>query len=335
MSRLISDARLVDRDHWAEFVRTHPDGTIFQSPEMYEAFRESPVYRSFAIFYLDTHEDIKGLMVGTIQAEPGIKKPLSRRCIVNGGPLVINRDPLILQEILEYLQRYVCKRVIYSQLRNYSDLGWADGILKNSGFQYEDHLNILIPLDQADETWDRNVHKSRKRNYRRAANKGVQFNESTDPKNLETHYNLIRQTYRRIKLPLAGLEIIRNALEYLAGEKMIRIFSARIDQHVIAVRLVLLYDGRMYDWYAGSDERSRSLYPNDFLIYSILRWGNKNGYRLFDFGGAGKPGEKYGVREHKEKFGGEFTNYGRYNIIHKPTLFKLGKLGLHFYQRIH
>ena len=69
------------------------------------------------------------------------------------------------------------------------------------------------------------------------------------------------------------------------------------------------------------------------LTWGILEWGAKNGYSLYDFGGAGKPDEKYGVRDFKAKFGGELVNFGRNICVHSPRLLKISKLGYQLLRR--
>ena len=59
-----------------------------------------------------------------------------------------------------------------------------------------------------------------------------------------------------------------------------------------------------------------------------MEWGLNNGYSVLDFGGAGKPNEKYGVRDYKMKFGGELVNFGRYTKINNKSKMLLGKTGL-------
>ena len=50
--------------------------------------------------------------------------------------------------------------------------------------------------------------------------------------------------------------------------------------------------------------------------------------------GAGKPDENYGVREFKEKFGGELVEYGRFIRINNPLLYKLGTSALSILKQI-
>ena len=65
-----------------------------------------------------------------------------------------------------------------------------------------------------------------------------------------------------------------------------------------------------------------------------MEWGSNNGYKIFDFGGAGKPNLAYGVRDHKLKFGGELVEFGRFEKVHNKFLMKVGELGLKLYKFI-
>jgi len=70
------------------------------------------------------------------------------------------------------------------------------------------------------------------------------------------------------------------------------------------------------------------------VVYSALRYGYLNGYKYFDFMGAGSPDKKYGVRQFKEQFGGELVEHGRFFKITKPALYFLGNKGLNIYRKI-
>jgi lipid II:glycine glycyltransferase (peptidoglycan interpeptide bridge formation enzyme) len=61
------------------------------------------------------------------------------------------------------------------------------------------------------------------------------------------------------------------------------------------------------------------------LAWHALAWGSEHGFRVMDFGGAGKPGEDYGVRDFKAKFKGDLVNYGRNVYVHAPAVLGLSK----------
>ncbi len=44
--------------------------------------------------------------------------------------------------------------------------------------------------------------------------------------------------------------------------------------------------------------------------------------------GAGKSGTDYGVRDYKLQFGGHLVEYGRFIRIERPSLYRIGKMGL-------
>ena len=54
----------------------------------------------------------------------------------------------------------------------------------------------------------------------------------------------------------------------------------------------------------------------------------------FDFGGAGRPDERYGVREFKAKFGGQQVNYGRFVCVHHPFTLRLTRIGYEIVRRL-
>ncbi|MBN1969580.1 MAG: peptidoglycan bridge formation glycyltransferase FemA/FemB family protein, partial [Candidatus Delongbacteria bacterium] len=83
-----------------------------------------------------------------------------------------------------------------------------------------------------------------------------------------------------------------------------------------------------YDWYAGSYYEYYNKNPNDILPWEVFKYAQENGVHLFDFGGAGHPNQSYGVRDYKQKFGGNTINTGRFIRVNKPFVYMIGKLGL-------
>ena len=65
-----------------------------------------------------------------------------------------------------------------------------------------------------------------------------------------------------------------------------------------------------------------------------IDYANKNNIEYFDFMGAGKPDQDYGVREFKSKFGGELVEFGRFVKILNPMLYNFGKLSLKILSKI-
>ena len=119
---------------------------------------------------------------------------------------------------------------------------------------------------------------------------------------------------------------------------LIMVVRSRIERDPIFSRIAarglnnLVYKDVIYDWYAASDREYSGYHPSDLLPWNTILWAKGNNLKTYDFAGAGKPNKDYSVRDYKLKFGGKLLNFGRYQCIHKPLLYKLGVFGLKAYQ---
>jgi lipid II:glycine glycyltransferase (peptidoglycan interpeptide bridge formation enzyme) len=96
----------------------------------------------------------------------------------------------------------------------------------------------------------------------------------------------------------------------------------------------LNYKDVSYGWYLGTDRELRSYNPNEMIIWDSLKWSAENGYKVFDFGGAGKANEESGVRDFKLKFRGDLVEYGRNTCVHAPFRMKLAESTYNFSRNI-
>jgi lipid II:glycine glycyltransferase (peptidoglycan interpeptide bridge formation enzyme) len=114
---------------------------------------------------------------------------------------------------------------------------------------------------------------------------------------------------------------------------MVKFLLAKVGETCVAGSVELVYKNVIYGWYGGMERSYSRYYPNEVLMWYILKWGAEHGFQVYDFGGAGTPDEEYGVRDFKAKFGGDLVCYGRHTYVHMPFLFKLGQLGYAIYQK--
>jgi lipid II:glycine glycyltransferase (peptidoglycan interpeptide bridge formation enzyme) len=91
-----------------------------------------------------------------------------------------------------------------------------------------------------------------------------------------------------------------------------------------------VYDQRViYEWYIGGEDGiHKGVYPSILATWAAIRYATEKHMTTFDFLGAGKPGEEYGVREFKVSFGGDVVNYGRFTRINDRFLYFIGKTGI-------
>ena len=315
-----------------EFIDKHPRGNIFQSQMMLDVYNS---YRKYdpKLITLTNKGELIGMVLSVIQKEHQyLLGKYTSRAIIWGGPLVKDNRSDFLNQVLQKYNQEISGKAIYSQFRNIWP--WSEEekkVFLSNGYSYVGHLNIIHNLTQPIDQQFLLVHKGRRKNIRRAEKLSLQFEEIFEQNQLEACLALIEDTYKRIKLPVPDRSFFYKSFNVLGKKNILKIFVARWHDIIIGTRMVLCYKDLIYDWYAGADNNHLNKYPNDFLPWKVMEWGSINGYKYFDFGGAGKPGIPYGVRDYKSKFGGDLVNYGRFEKVHKPFLMLLGRIGIKLY----
>lgn len=320
----------LDRLQWSEFVLNHPNGNIYQTPEMYDIFKSTKYYEPIVIAALDTSDQIVGLILAVVIKEiDGTLSSFTSRSIIQGGPLFTSIH--VVKPLMEKYDEIVKKKAIYTQIRNMWDLKEIKSILESGGYTFEEHLNFLISLDRkSDDIWG-DIHKSRRKGINRAEKNGITIIKLENITEVSTCYNLVKETYTNLKIPLADMSLFNAAYKILFPIKCIDFYIAIKDNKSIGVRIILKYRSLIYDWYAGSKENVS--YVDEMLVWQILK-ENAETPNFFDFGGAGHPQKPYGVREFKKRFGGKEVNFGRFNKTHNKMKKKIIEGAFKIYRKI-
>ncbi len=335
--KMLISIKSVSKKQWSDFVYNHPDGNIFHTPEMYQVYEETPLYTPIVLFTSDKACNLTGCLCAVIHRQyKDFLGKLTARSIVTGGPIALNNDCGIIEELLKEYNRLISPLAIYSQFRNISDMSFCRPVFTKCGYTYEEHLNILVDLTKSEEQLWKDIHTKRRNEIRKAEKAGLVVREFSTKEDIESAYSILQEVYSRAKLPLMNKKLLENAVRILSpgSTNMIRLMGAYKENKLIGVMILLAYKGILYDWYAGSFASCNHFCPNDILPWKTFLQMKKEGYTLFDFGGAGNPGVPYGVRDYKLKFGGEVVNFGRYESIHKPFFMSIGKTGLKIYQKL-
>ena len=70
---IVSDIKQIDRQSWSDFIKNHPKGSVFQTPEMYDCYSQTPNIQTLILAaYVGTQ--IRGLLIATILQEQGVLK---------------------------------------------------------------------------------------------------------------------------------------------------------------------------------------------------------------------------------------------------------------------
>lgn len=322
----------IDKQAWADFVLNHPNGSIFQTPQMYEVYEKTPNFTPNVLVAFNEKGKIVGCLMSVVRSDFSILKAFTTRSIVMGGPLALNNNTEIVDQLLKYYNQFIGNKAIFSQFRNQFDMSAYKPVFKKNGYEFDEHLDILVDLTCSVEQLEQNLHKERKRNIAKAGREGLVFKHLSTDEEINTVSGLLKKTYNRVKLPMIFQQLFLNTRNLLGDE--VHFFGAYYGNKMIAGQVRLYYKDVVYAWYAGSNAEYFNKRPNDFLMWNVLLWSKEKGYKLFDFGGAGKPNIPYGVREYKLKYGGQLVSFGRFEKTHKQLFMMLGKRALKLYKVI-
>jgi len=337
----MSDIKIVNslrEADWRRFVTENPNGSIFHTPEMFQVFANTLGFKPGLWAAVDLSGYPLALLLPVqIAVMKGLMRKLTTRAVVFGGVLW-KPDAEGLQALAVLLKTYINEKKdapIFTELRNLWDLGAGLPVLQEYGFEYEPHLNYLIDLSDGPEAVFQAIGSRTRKNIRRGLNRGeVLVDEIKERDQLAQCYELLEKTYENAQVPLADRSLFESSFDILSSKGMIRFTQACIGEVAVATSVELLYKDVIYGWYGGVDRAYGNYVPNEIIMWRILEWGAKNGYRVYDFGGAGKPDEKYGVRDFKAKFGGELVSYGRNLYVHHPSMLWVSKIGYQTLRRL-
>ena len=327
----------IDKEEWDQFVYNHPHGNIFQTSDMAEVYRRTKNYEPICFAVVDSSDEILAVLVAVVIKEVGgILGSFSAHSRINEGPLFLEdeRGKEAAKVLMGHYETIVRKKAIYTEIRNIWDIQGYSSLFEGLGFVYEERLNFLVNLNRTEEEIWRAIHNSRRRGINRAKRNGVVIEKVEEKKDIPIFYDIVAKTYKRVGVPLADYSFFETMFEILVPKNMADFYLAKCDNTSVGARVVLKYKGSVYDWYAGSLPTNKPLRVGEALVWHVLKEGANNGYVIFDFGGAGKSSEEYGVREFKRSFGGDLVNYGRYKKKHSASKMKIAESGFRMYRKI-
>jgi hypothetical protein len=332
--------RHLEPEPWSDFVLGHPAGNIFHSPEMFQVYDQTKSYKGHLWAVVDdsaaesTAEspEILALMLPVqISLFNGPLQRIATRAVVFGSVLALEgpRGDAALEKMLRAYAADTGGSFLFTELRNVSDLSAWQPVLGRNGFVYEEHLNYVIDLNQSQDEMFGKVSR-RTRSYIRKAKRQeeMEVREITDRADLTVCYELLRQTYQNAQVPLSDISLFENAFDLLRPSGLARFIAIYLEGKPIAVTIDLYYKDRVYYWYGGMDRDYSKRHPNEYLRWHVISQGKQEGYEIFDFGGAGRPDQVYGVRDFKAQQcslcrGQPTNNFKFFNISYQSLLSSL------------
>jgi len=320
-----------------KFLVKHLHNTIFQSPVFYKYYSSLEFYTPYYILQYN-NDELEGILLAVVIAEgKGILSRISKRCIIQGGPIVKDDSPEIIDALLKTLNANISKGTLITQFRNYRT--WdkkAIDIFQKNGFIFHDHLNLIVTISDPNATFQ-GFSSSRRRQIRKSLDSGVTLKPASDLSEVEEFYLILQKLYfNKVRKPLPGFEFFKEFYTSLvpAGNGVIILvyYIGKIIGGIVAP----ITPGKMiYELYiCGLDKEYAGQYPSVMATWGAMEWAARNSIPAFDFMGLGKPGVPYGVRDFKLRFGGEQVNFGRFGRSNYKLVYTLAETGYNVLRKL-
>ena len=322
------DAGLLKNAGWESYVRQHSDGNFFQLPQAFDLFGKVPGYQPVVTGVLEDGK-IKGVLLCVIQKEAAVYGFLTSRAIIWGGPIV--DSPEVAETLVKAFDEFIKGKVIYAQFRNSFNCDQLRTAFSKQRFEYLQHLNYLVSTKDKSTT---ELLSLMSKSKARQIKKGLQQAEiitATSQQEVDEFYTLLRKMYReKVHKPLPPKSFFDAFFTDIVPTGLGHYLLIRCEGKIIGGIMSPMLPGKaICEWYiAGLDKEYKEQYPSILATWAAIAYGSEHGFECFDFLGAGKPDQDYGVREFKSKFGGELVQFGRFEKVYSPMLMKIGETGL-------
>ena len=315
---------------WVQLNGEEKSGNFFQSPHYLALFHGCPGYRPIALFALEG-EKLAGFLVAV-----AIRQRISgipfQRVVVIGGPVVseaLKNSVEITRELLIALKNCIPADTVFVEIRNTALRAGEAGIFTDQGYEWNDHLNSLLPVESQDALFA-GLKSSKQRQIKRGLENGAIMRIASSIEDVTALYGLLKLLYKkRVRKPLPPLLFFLNFYRQVqsAGMGVITVVEYRGE---IIGGMVCAFSGRhtLHEWYVASNLNAhKRLYPGVLSTWAGIDYAARSGFSYFDFMGMGSPHQPYGTRDFKKQFGGETINLGRWRLINNSFVYNIGVLG--------
>lgn len=238
---------------------------------------------------------------------------------------------LALKNLVEMHDRFMRSRALFGEVRSILEPGLERESLLANGYEYHEYLNFVVDLQPGREVlWSR-LKKNLRQKIRSSHRKGVVIRDDNTPEGIERLYGMLQASYRRARIPLPRQSLFMSVLDSLPRE-WVRIRTAYLGEQPVASIISLAFGDRVFSWYGGT-LRLPGLSPFACIVWDDIAWAAEQGYRYYDFGGAGWPDEEYGPRKFKAQFGGTEVRYARCTRAYSKVRLRLAEIGFDLSRR--
>lgn len=317
------------KGHWDNFVKTNAaDGGLLQS-WLWGDFQKSLGNKAFRLGVINGE--------GKLQAAALIVK---HELPLEYNYLYCPRGPIINTLKVDQLNSLFAEiKKIAKEEKSFLirvDPAWLIGhekLLTNVGFRKGEYeiqpkCTLILDITKSEEELLAGMKQKTRYNVSLAQRKGVKVRISNELSDVETFWQLVKQTSNRDGFHPHPKEHYKKMFEVFSKNGLIKLFLAEYDNKIIAANMVS-FSGKVCTYLHGTSADSyREVMAPYLLQWQAITEAKKLGFYYYDFGGTnGKTYENSkwaGITRFKTGFGPEveIKEYvGSFDLVLNPVIF--------------
>lgn len=272
---------------WDSFLKNFPEGNFHQSFEYGEISKLSfPKIKAARLAIIYNEEPI-GIVQGTYSNHYGFGLTLK----ITHGPVVKTEDEQflsIVENLLIALEDYSKKnRIIQAQML-VPEAWQLDKIFHTFGYTATYKNEYVVSLENGpDQVW-KNISHNKRRNIKRAMEKGVEVIQSHDAKDLLNFYSMLEAVKKRTGVSSHSLSWFKAIWEVYKPE-LSKLFLACWEGKYVSGVFTVIHGNTVYALASGSLSEGWKLMPNDIMHWKAMEWGSQEGYLRYHMGIVDEP----------------------------------------------
>ena len=189
-----------------------------------------------------------------------------------------------------------------------------------------------VDLTKSEEELLAKMHPKTRYNIRLAERKGVKVVEDSTEKGFEEYLRLREETLKRQGFYDHTEEYKRLMWETLRPAGIAHLLKAVFRGKTLAAWIVFLFGEAIYYPYGASTREHREVMASNLLMWEIIRWGKRQGAKVFDMWGSlgPQPDPKdpwFGFHRFKQGYGGKLIEFvGSFDLVLEPRGYRLFRI---------
>ena len=295
---------------------------IFQQQAMFRFYFSLKNYTPFFVFIEENGEVLVSLLGVVIKEKNIYPSFLVSRCLIIGKAEFFSDSISELSAyklLLKEIDNEFGRKCLFIEFRHPEKNEALNAVFRENNYTYSPWYNVNNTLSED------YISLAKKRQIKSGFKNGASIIEATTEAQVKSFYAILKQLYSNIKKPLPPIEFFIHFLHDFCkkgkGVYLLIDFQGKI---IGGIMCLFSTNETIYEWYVGSNHsKYKNLYPGVLSVYAATAYGRKNGFRYFDFLGAGQQDTAYTVRDFKLTFGGKLEETSRWQKVNFRVLYKM------------